>query len=109
MLRRSLLLFLGVAACKDGSGPTLRPCTAAGFPVSLAVGQYVAIDPVPDSGCTVFPANGALDAEYVVVSQLATGEPGKTSSFRLTGDTILPAVLSAALAAPGGEIGRAHV
>jgi len=100
MLRRSLLLFLGVAACKDGSGPTLRPCTAAGFPVSLAVGQYVAIDPVPDSGCTVFPANGALDAEYVVVSQLATGEPGKTSSFRLTGDTILPAVLSAALAAP---------
>ena len=63
MLRRGLLLsFLGVAACSDGAGPKLRPCTAAGFPVSLAVGEYVAIDPVADSGCTVFPANGDQSA-----------------------------------------------
>ena len=94
-----LLWFLGAAACSDGAGPTLRPCTAAGFPVTLAIGQYVAIDPAPDSGCTVFPANGAVAAEYLVVSQLATGEPGKTSSFRLTGDTIRPATLSALLTA----------
>jgi hypothetical protein len=59
-----------------------------GFPVSLAVGQYVAIDPAPDSGCTVFPANGALAAEYLVVPQLATGEPGGKIGFRLTGDTL---------------------
>jgi hypothetical protein len=82
------------AACSNGSGPAPRPCTAAGFPVTLSVGQYVTIDPVPDSGCTVFPANGVLDAEYVIVSQLATGEPGKTSSFRLRGDTIRPAALA---------------
>jgi len=94
MLRRGLLLsFLGVAACSDGAGPKLRPCTAAGFPVSLAVGEYVAIDPVADSGCTVFPANGILNAEYLLVAQLATGDTGKTSSFRLTGDTIRPAML----------------
>ena len=99
MLRRGLLLsFLGVAACSDGAGPKLRPCTAAGFPVSLAVGQYMAIDPVADSGCTVFPANGALDAEYLVVPQLATGEPGLTQAFWLSGDTIRPAMAAPSMA-----------
>jgi hypothetical protein len=58
--------------------------------VNLNVGQYVTLDPVPDSGCTVFPAAGSAGAEYLVVPQLATGEPGKTSSFRLAGDTIRP-------------------
>jgi hypothetical protein len=61
--------------------------------VSLAVGQYASIDPAPDSGCMVFPANGAVDAEYLVIAQLATGDTGKTSSFRLTGDTIRPVML----------------
>ena len=110
MVRRGLFLLLGAAACSDGSGPTLRPCTAAGFPVSLTVGQYVAIDPAPDAGCTVFSANGALDAEYLVVPQLATGEPGKTSSFRLTGDTIRPVTMSAPLggAPEGAELSPAE-
>ncbi len=98
MLRRSLtrvglLSFLGAAACNsDGAGPTLPPCTAAGFAVSLAAGQYVAIDPAPQSGCVVVPANGPADsAEYLLVPQLATGVPGMTSSYRLVGDTIRPA------------------
>lgn len=81
----------------------LRPCTAAGFPLALAVGEYVTADPTLDSGCTVFPANGASDAEYVVVPQLATGVPGRSSSFRLTGDTIRPVMLSEPLAASPGD------
>jgi hypothetical protein len=69
--------------------------------VSLAVGQYVAIDPAPDSGCVVFPANGPADsAEYLLVPQLATGAPGKTSSYRLAGDTIKPAAVAPAFSAP---------
>ena len=84
------LSFLMVAACSGSTEPRLPPCTAGGTPVTLAVGQYVALDPVPDSGCTVYPAAGASGAEYLVMPQLATGEPGKTSSFRLAGDTIRP-------------------
>ena len=102
MLRRlnpaalAVLLVAGAGCDGGGTGPKLAPCTAAGFPVSLAVGQYASIDPVPDSGCTVFPANASAtdSAEYLVVPQLATGEPGKTSSFLLVGDTIRPATLS---------------
>jgi hypothetical protein len=107
MLRRSLtrvglLSFLGAVACSaDSAGPKLPPCTAAGLPVSLTVGQYVAIDPAPDSGCVVFPANGPADsAEYLLVPQLATGVPGKTSSYRLAGDTIRPAPPAPAFSAP---------
>jgi hypothetical protein len=69
--------------------------------VSLTVGRYVAIDPAPDSGCAVFLANGPADsAEYLLVPQLATGVPGKTSSYRLAGDTIKPATLAPAFSAP---------
>ena len=57
------------------------------------MGAYVTYDPAAsDSGCVVFPAAGAADsAEFLLVPQLATGVPGKTSSFRLVGDTIRPA------------------
>jgi hypothetical protein len=109
MLRRSLtrvglLSFLGAAACSsDGAGPKLPPCTAAGFAVTLPiVGAYVAFDPTgADSGCVVFPTNGPADsAEYLLVPQLATGVPGKTSSFRLTGDTVRPATVAPAFSTP---------
>ena len=97
-----LLSFLAAVACSDGAGPKLPPCTAATAPQSLAVGQYVAIDPTPTAGCVVFPANGPADsAEYLLVPQLATGVPGRTSSFRLAGDTIRPApVASPSSSAP---------
>jgi hypothetical protein len=48
----------------------------------------------------VFPANGPSDsAEFVLIPQLTTGIPGKTSSFRLAGDTIRPAAVAPAFAA----------
>lgn len=86
---RCLLLAAGAAgvACSgDGAGP-VPACRAAGAtPVSLAVGQYTAVDPAPDSGCVVFPSNaGGLEAEFVVVPQSATGTPGKTVTFALRG------------------------
>lgn len=98
-----LLSFLGAAACREAAGPKLPPCTAAGFAVSLPTpGAYLSFDPTTaDSGCAVFPANGPADsAEYLLVPQLATGVPGRTSSFRLAGDTIKPATVAPAFAAP---------
>ena len=68
----------------------IRPCTAADPVFTLAVNQYVSIDPATDSGCAVFPAT-TLAAQYLVMPQLATGVPGQTAAFRLGGDTILPA------------------
>ena len=102
MTRLSLLSFLGAAACSDGAGPKLPPCTAAGFHVTLpVVGAYTSFDPTGTAaGCIVFPAAGAADsAEYLVVPQLTTGVPGKTSSFRLAGDTIRPALIAPAYSA----------
>ncbi|MGH7606373.1 MAG: hypothetical protein ACREME_03455, partial [Gemmatimonadales bacterium] len=47
---------------------------------------------VVDSGCAVFPANeSASEIEYLLVPQLTSGVPGHTASFRLRGDTVLPA------------------
>src|SRR5260221_7705304 len=103
MTRLSLLSFLGAAACSDGgAGPKLPPCTAAGFQVTLpVVSAYTSIDPGTAAGCIVFPAASATDsAEYLVVPQLTTGAPGKTSSFRLAGDTIRPALIAPAYSAP---------
>jgi len=68
----------------------IRPCTAADPVVTLVVNQYVSIDPATDSGCAVFPATTNA-AQYLVMLQLATGVPGQTATFRLGGDTILPA------------------
>ena len=105
MLRRStiqigLLSFLGAVACSDGTGPKLPPCTAAGTNVTLpVVGAYISFDPTTGAanGCVVFPANGPSDsAEFVLIAQLTTGVPGKTSSFRLAGDTIRPAAVAPA-------------
>ena len=93
MCRRLLWLSAaGIAACSGGTAPHLRPCTAAGDSVVLAAAAYVSIDAASDSGCTVFSANGTPSTvEYLVVPQFATGVPGKSGSFRLGGDTILPA------------------
>ncbi len=93
MSRKPLwLLAAGIAACSSGTEPHLRPCTAKGDSVVLAVAAYRSIDPVLDSGCTIFPANGTPSTlEYLVVPQFATGVPGTSGSFRLGGDTILPA------------------
>ena len=92
MRRLSLVtLLVGGLACSDPPGPSASACTASGFAVTLAVGQYASIDPAADSGCYVFPANGAVAAEYLVVPQITTGTPGLSVGFRVTGDTIRPA------------------
>jgi len=86
-----LCLLMGAgAACKSGTEPHFRPCTAADAAVTLTVNQYVSIDPGPASGCFVFPA-APSPAEYLLVPQFASGVPGQTTGFRLGGDTILPA------------------
>src|SRR5205085_1971875 len=60
--------------------------------LAITLAAYVSIDASSDSGCTVFSANGTPSTvEYLVVPQFATGVPGKSGSFRLGGDTILPA------------------
>jgi len=102
MIQIGLLSFLGAVACSDGAGPKLPPCTAAGSNVTLpVVGAYISFDPTgTTNGCVVFPANGPSDsAEFVLIPQLTTGIPGKTSSFRLAGDTIRPAAVAPGFAA----------
>jgi len=84
--------LLAAAACSSGTEPHIRRCTAADAQVTLAVDQYVSIDPGPDSGCVVFPATTTFPAEYLVVPQLTAGVPAQTAAFRLSGDTILPAL-----------------
>jgi hypothetical protein len=74
--------------------------------VTLAVNQYVSIDPASDSGCAVFPATTTTAASYLVVPQLATTVPGQTAAFRLIGDTILPPGPSAP--EPSAELGPAE-
>lgn len=84
------LCLLAAAACSSGTGPKIRQCTAADAPVTLAVNEYVSIDPATVSGCSVFPAT-ITSAEYLVVPQLTSGVPNQIATFRLGGDTILPA------------------
>lgn len=69
----------------------IRPCTVADAPVTLAVNEYVSIDPGPVSGCMVFPATTTLLAQYLLVPQIVSGVPGQATGFRLGGDTLLPA------------------
>ncbi len=88
--------LLTIAACTKGVEPSIRPCTAAGDTVTLAVNQYAFVDPTTaDSGCTVFPSTNSA-AEYLIVPQLTGGNPGDQAQFRLVGDTILPAASSPA-------------
>jgi hypothetical protein len=74
--------------------------------VTLSAGQYVSIDPGPASGCMVFPATTTLPADYLIVLQLTSGVPGQLETFRLGGDTILPA--PSAPVAPSAELGSAE-
>jgi IPT/TIG domain len=69
---------------------------AAAAPVRLAVGDYAIIDPTQVAGCARFPANTGTDTvKYLIAPQAATGGPGDTTTFDLTGDTALAAVMLA--------------
>jgi hypothetical protein len=117
MLRRRLWLLplLAATACSDGlvgpgvwphfNVPPLPPCTLSrggATTLSLAVGQYVSLDPTADSGCVIFPANASAtdSAEYLLVAQSASGTEGVTSGFTLVGDTIIATLAAAPAAAP---------
>jgi hypothetical protein len=102
-----VLCCFGVA-CSNSVESHFRPCTAADASVTLAVNEYVSIDPAADSGCMVFPATTALAAEYLFVPQITSGVPGQIANFRLVGDTILPApVASPALTPSSLEVDAA--
>ncbi|MGH7645394.1 MAG: hypothetical protein ACREMR_07380, partial [Gemmatimonadales bacterium] len=76
--------------------------------LTLAVGEYVSIDPAPVSGCTVFPATAGVNVEYLLVTQSATGTPGKQASFTLTGARLTP-LAAASLASPAlSDVERFH-
>lgn len=48
------------AACVDNvTGAPAAVCGAAYQPLSLSVGDYLAIDPVPVQGCVILPSNSA--------------------------------------------------
>lgn len=99
---------LGVA-CSNSVDAHFRPCTAADAQVSLAVNAYVTIDPATDAGCMVFPATTATAAEYLLVPQITSGVPGQIATFRLAGDTILPAPAHAPAATPPvSDVGAAE-
>ena len=111
--RRALKCLLAIvgaaAACSRGTDVHIRPCTAADAAVTLAVDEYVSIDPASNSGCSVFPATTSLAARYLVMPQLATGVPGQIAGFRLGGDTILPVPPPSALVAePAAELSAAE-
>jgi hypothetical protein len=84
-----VLAAVGLAACKsDTTGPggaaacslgATSPTTPVGTLVSLNPGEYQV---APGGGALQFAAAGASGAQYLVVSQLATGTPDLCSGFR---------------------------
>jgi hypothetical protein len=101
----TLLCLLGAAACgADSAGLDPGRC-GTGAPLSLGVGQYATLDPTAQSGCTFFSANtSAVDSvEYVVVPQLATGDPDRTATFQLVGDVVRATAAASASTVPPGR------
>src|SRR2546428_8565591 len=94
----SLLL---AAACSGDTAilPPLPPCTVSrGQAITLAVGEYASVDPVPDSGCVIFSGNVSVtdSIEYLLVAQSASGTPGVQANFMLRGNTLAVAAAAAA-------------
>lgn len=94
---------LVVACGGDGTGvqPTPVCNMAGGQQVTLAVGQYTALQPLANAGCYIFSGNLSLmdSALYLLVPQIATGIEGATAKFLLEGDTV-HAVVAAQPAGP---------
>ena len=94
----------GSAAACSGSnaGPSpLASCkttSAVATHITLAVGQYVSLDPATDSGCVLFPANASStnQAEYLLVPQSATGDTAQVAPFQLTSGALSAARMPAA-------------
>ena len=98
-------VLVATAACShDTTGPSAPTCSSAvASQLTLAVGQYVAIDPASDGGCVTFPANASTvdSAEYLLVPQSAPGTFGQSSPFQLRTATLAAtAMLGQRLAEP---------
>ncbi|HUL02614.1 MAG TPA: hypothetical protein VLV16_05215 [Gemmatimonadales bacterium] len=97
---RPLMVLSGLlaAACVDNvTGPPGALCLANYSALALAVGDFVALDPIPTQGCVIFPANGSStdSAEYLLVPQATTEVPNLSTTFRLTGQTAATALIAA--------------
>jgi len=92
-------LLIGLAAC-GGDSPTQASasCTAASAQaITLAVGDYVSIDPATNNGCVRFPANASTKdtTEYLLVPQSVASAPNDSAPFYLlNGARLLPATQS---------------
>ncbi len=77
-----------LAGCNNNQAAPLGVCSVAtAIPISLAVGQSMALDPTASGGCFGFPATASTadSAEYVMVAQSAAAIPTDSSPFELTG------------------------
>jgi len=61
----------------------------------LAPGDQASLDPSVVAGCATFPAAGANGAQYLVVPQATAGIPGVSTDYRLGGEPVMPAVVTA--------------
>src|SRR5256884_1692966 len=105
LIQLAAVLIAPVVACSGDrpAGPDpLASCGDRATQITLAVGQYVSVDPASDSGCVTFPANAAADsAEYLVVPQSVAGASGRTATFQLRGGAVgATAPLVASVQAP---------
>ncbi|HKC46759.1 MAG TPA: hypothetical protein VKB63_04110 [Gemmatimonadales bacterium] len=104
------LMLVGVSACAAdrGVGPGPQPQCASGVPpLSLGVGQYRSIDPAVDSGCVAIAVNSSVDsAEYLLVAQAVTGQPGLTASFALQGQVRQAAMAAGSLSSSSTDLAQ---
>jgi hypothetical protein len=69
--------------------------TAPVAPVTLAVAEYVSLDPAQLAGCTAFADAGSSGAEYLLAPQSVIGTPGVSAAYQMQGDSVV-VVLTAA-------------
>jgi len=95
------------AACGgDGTGPSgSLPVSAT---VSLAATEHVLLSGTAVSGAVRFPAAGAQGAQYLVVSQFATGTTNVSGSFATGGQAALHGGPLLAALRPIGPAERFH-
>src|SRR5713101_22381 len=103
--RMGLPWLLLAAACSSDVAilPPLPACTVSrGQAITLGVGEWASVDPIPAAGCVVFSGNASTTnpVEYLLVAQSASGTPGVKASFMLRGDTIVLGAAAASVLAP---------
>jgi hypothetical protein len=78
--------------------------------VELGVGAYISVVPDSSDGCIALAANGgAVDAEFLIVPQLATGVAGRRINFVLSsGAGTMTAPVAASPPAASGVADRFH-